>query len=141
MPLPPRRRRFGHNRAPVNPGDGRVNEVNNTTLAVGAIIIRIPLPISLLPSFYAGFSLHRRARRDEVCESMLDFLFFPRSDSPHPIWHLLLTIKATLLEVCLLNGLHHRFEVAYALPDEFVVRGGRDEVKVTGEIGDPYEMS
>jgi len=39
----------------------------------------------------------------------------------------------------LLDDLHHRSEAVRAMPDEFVVCGGGDEVKVIRELGDPCE--
>jgi len=126
-PLLLRRRRSGFDQTLVDPRNHRANEFRNTILiALGVVSVR------LHPSFYAGFNLHRRACHDEMCESMPGHLFRTIS-SPRAI----ITVR---LEGCLLDNLHHRFEVVRAMSDQFVIRG-RDGAEVVGELGDPREMN
>jgi len=115
-------------RVTSNPGNGKTNKFLNTILLALGIV-----PVNIHPGPEKTFSPYRRAHNDEICQPQPKHLF-PKILSPR-------AITAFRPDRRLPDHLHHRFKVARALSDHFMVRGGRDEIEVFGELGDPCEMN
>jgi len=111
----------------LNPRNGRTDEFHSAILIALGVF-----PICLCPCLYTSHSLNRCARDDEMRESQ-PVQFLRKKLPPRAV----ITLR---LHLRVLYDFYYRFQVVRAMPDESMVCGGGDEVKVAGELRDCSEL-